>query len=87
MYLVTACLQLGATLGHALMIGFTYRVKYNKVLNPILLFAPLVVIQWVIIRVGVINGYFYPNALQDENGVILGFFTSFSYINIFGMVP
>ena len=86
-YLTTICLQLAVTIGQAIMIGFTYRIKYNKLLNPILIFGPLLLIQWIIIRIGVLSNYFYPNALQDTNGIIVGFFTNFEYVNILGMVP
>lgn len=81
------CLQLAVTLGQAIMIGFTYRIKYNKLLNPIFIFAPLLVAQWVIIRIGVIPEYFYPNALDDRNGTIMGFLTNIEYINILGIIP
>lgn len=80
-------MQAAATIGHAIMIGFTYRVKYNKLLNPIFIFGTLLLVQWVIIRIGVLDGYFAPNALQDSNNIILGFFIDISYINILGIVP
>jgi hypothetical protein len=88
-YLLTAVLQLAAVLGICLMIGLTYRIKYNKVLNPIIIFGPLLIAQWIVLRIGVIQGYFYPNLLQDSasGNIIRGYFTSGQYINVFGIVP
>lgn len=71
------------------MIGLTYRIKYNKILNPIIIFGPLLIAQWIVLRIGVIQGYFYPNLLQDSasGNIIRGYFTSGQYINVFGIVP
>ena len=80
-------MQAAATIGHAIMIGFTYRVKYNKLLNPIFIFGTLLLVQWIIIRIGVLDGYFAPNAIQDSNNIILGFFIDISYVNILGIIP
>lgn len=70
----------------ALMIGYTHRVKYNKLINPIMLFGPLIATQWVIMRVGPINGYFYPNIIQDGQ-IIRGYFASLDYLNVLGIIP
>lgn len=86
-YISAFAAQLAITIGHAIMIGFTSQIKYNKLLNPILIFGSLLVTQWIIIRIGVITDYFYPNALQDTNGTILGFITKIEYINILGIIP
>ena len=69
------------------MIGCTSGVKYNKLINPIIIFGPLLVAQWIVIRIGVINDYFAPNALHDNDNIILSYFQNGSYIGIFGIVP
>lgn len=40
-------------------------------------------------RVGVIDGYFYPNAIQDaaHGSIIKSYFSSGKYVNIFGIIP
>lgn len=82
-------LQLGIVLIHCFFIGFTYRISYNKVLNPIAIFGPFLIAQWVVLRIGVIDGYFYPNALQDAShgNIIFNYFFNAKYINIFGIIP
>jgi hypothetical protein len=71
--------------------GCNSNVKYNKLLNPIVLFGPLLLIQWIILRVGVMDGYFTPNALHDTDSTILGYFTTgdaaVNYVNILGIIP
>ena len=79
-------LQVVVLFGHAIMIGCTSRVTYNKLINPIMLFGPLLAVQWIIMRVGPINNHFYPNILQDRV-IIRGYFTELDYINILGTVP
>lgn len=86
-YVVTIALQFGAVLGSAIMIGCTKGVKYNKLVNPIIIFGPMLVAQWIIIRIGVLNGYFAPNALNDDSNIILNYFLTGGYIGIFGTVP
>ena len=85
-YITTFCLQIVVVLAHIIMIGCTKKVKYNKIINPILLFCPLIITQWVIMRVGPVDGYFYPNMLQDGS-VIRGYFTNFNYVNVLGIIP
>lgn len=64
--MTTFALQVAVVILHAMMIGFTHRVKYNKIVNPYILFIPLLIVQWVVLRVGVINTYFSPNALDGR---------------------
>lgn len=82
-------LQLGVVLIHCIFIGLTYRISYNKLLNPIVIFVPFLIVQWIILRVGVLTGYFYPNALQDATygNIIKNYFYNAKYINIFGIIP
>ena len=68
-------IQLVIVLLQAIMIGFTHKVKYNKLVNPILIFVPLLIAQWVILRVGVADGYYYPSMLQDGEE-IRGYFAA-----------
>lgn len=70
-----------------IMLVLTKKIKYNKLLNPIVIFGPLLIVLWVICRIGVVTGYFFPSALQDQNGIILKYFTSGDYIGILGTVP
>lgn len=51
--------------------------------------APFLIVQYIIIRIGVLAGYFYPNALQDATygNIIQQYFSNIKYINIFGIVP
>lgn len=71
------------------MIGCTYRIKYNKIINPIIFFGPFVIIQYIIHRIGGLNGYFYPNALQDAShgGIIKNYFLTGQYVGVFGIIP
>ncbi len=87
--MTTIALQLGIVLIHCFFIGFTYRISYNKILNPIVIFGPFLIVQWIVQRIGVIDGYFYPSALQDvsHNNIILNYFINGKYINIFGIIP
>ena len=64
----------------------TKKVKYNKLLNPIIIFGSLLIVLVVICRVGVVNGYFYPSALQ-ESQIINDYFTKGDYIGILGTIP
>ena len=83
-------LQYASVLGFCVFIGFTYKIKYNKLLNPISIFGPMLILQWIILRIGVIDGYFYPSALQDSthgNNAIKNYFLNGNYINIFGIIP
>jgi hypothetical protein len=50
------------------------KIKYNKLINPIVIFGPFVIVQWIVFRIGAINGYFYPNAIQ-QGSVILAYLT------------
>ena len=70
------------------MIGCGKSVKYNKIVNPIIFFAPLLLAQWIIIRIGVLDNYFTPNALQDDDSIILNYFSSAAnYIGVLGIIP
>ena len=69
------------------MIGCSKGIKYSKIVNPIIFFGAFLVTQWVILRIGVISGYFGPNALNDTNNIILNYFLTGKYIGIFGIVP
>ena len=86
-YVTTVSLQFAVILFSAIMIGCSKGIKYSKVVNPIVFFGQLLVTQWVILRVGVASGYFAPNALSDPNNIIVSYFTSGSYIGIFGTIP
>ena len=70
------------------MIACGKNVKYNKIINPIIFFAPLLLAQWIIIRIGVLNEYFAPNALNDNDNIILNYFSSAAnYIGVLGTIP
>lgn len=80
---------MGVVLIQSIMIGATHLVKYNKLVNPIVIFGPMLIVQYIIMRIGVVNGYFYPNALQDSlhGAIIKGYFLTGKYVNIFGIIP
>ena len=88
-YTTTVSLQLAVVVIHCLLINFTHKIKYNKLVNPIVMLAPFLIVQYIIIRIGVLAGYFYPNALQDATygNIIQQYFSNIKYINIFGIVP
>ena len=86
-YVTTISLQFAVILFSAIMIGCSKGIKYSKLVNPIVFFGPLLVTQWVVLRVGVISGHFGPNALSDPNNIILNYFTNGTYIGIFGIIP
>ena len=83
---MTLTLQFIILLMECFMIGFTAKIKYNKLLNPIVIFGPIIAIGWLVLRIGVINGYFYPNLLKDGEA-IRNYFTDFCYINFLGTIP
>lgn len=85
-YLTTVSLQLGIVLIQSMFIRLTLKIKYNKLLNPIVIFAPFVIVQWIICRIGAINEYFYPNLLQ-QGSIILNYFIKGEYINVLGFIP
>ena len=84
--MTTFILQLVTALGHMVMIWNTSSVKYNRLLNPIIIFGPFLVTQWICLRIGVLDGYFVPNGLQD-NDILKGYFVNLKYINMLGIVP
>ena len=86
-YVTTICLQYVGLLASALMISCSRGIKYNKIINPILLLGPFLIVQWLIIRIGVVEGYFAPNALYDSNSIILNYFLKGQYVGILGVVP
>ena len=87
-YLTTICLQFGAVIFSAIMIGCSKNIKYNKIVNPIIFFAPLFLAQLIIIRIGVLNDYFAPNALHDTDSIILNYFSSAAnYVGVLGTIP
>ena len=69
-----------------IMIGRTDKVRYTRLFNPVLLFLPLLLGYFMLVRVGVITTYFYPSIMKDIT-VLGSFFTSISYINILGIIP
>lgn len=79
-------LQILITLVQGIMIWRTHQISYNKLINPIILICPFLIVQWIIIRIGVVNDYFKPNGLQN-NEVIKNYFINGSYINFLGTVP
>lgn len=88
-YTTTAALQLAIVVIHCVLINYTHKIKYNKLVNPIVLLGPALIVQYIIIRIGALSGYFYPNALQDSTygDIIKNYFYNIKYINIFGIVP
>ena len=76
-----------------IMIVRTDKIRYTRIFNPILLILPLIIIYFVIVRIGVIQTYFYPRyfslypSLIKNINVYGKFFTKGSYINILGIIP
>lgn len=56
-----------------------------------MLFVPFLIVQYLIFRIGVIDGYFYPNAIQDAKtgNIIKSYFMggSSAYVNVLGIIP
>lgn len=84
--MTTFIFQLAVVLAQWFMIYLSHHVTYNKLVNPIIIFCPFLITQWIVVRIGPLNGYFMPNALQDGS-VIKSYFTSAQYINFLGTVP
>lgn len=84
--MTTFLFQLVVLFGHLIMIWQTHRVTYNKLINPIILFCPFLITEWVNLRVGLIKGYFLPNGVQD-NYILRDYFINLSYINMIGIIP
>ena len=68
------------------MLYKTKKIKYNKLLNPIVVFGPFLLTAWILFRIGVVTSLFYPSAMT-ESSTILGYFTSGSYMGIIGTIP
>lgn len=84
--MTTYILQLAVVVVHWIALWRTHLVPYNKLVNPIIIFCPLLVTQWIVLRIGVVTGFFVPNALQG-NQVIKGYFTDLKYTEMLGIVP
>ena len=84
--MTTFILQIVVTFAHWIMILKTHQVPYNKLINPIILFCPFLIVQWIIIRIGVVNNYFLPNGLQN-NEVLKNYFINLNYVNFIGTIP
>lgn len=64
-YIVVGALQLAFIIIFAFMIGMSHDIKYNKICNPIVVFGSLLIAYYLCCRIGVVNSYYYPNAVQD----------------------
>ena len=84
--MTTFLFQLIVMFGQLIMIWKTHLISYNKLVNPIILFCPFLITEWVNLRIGLIKGYFLPNGVQD-NYVLRDYFLNLSYINMIGIVP
>ena len=84
--MTTFILQIVVVLAQWIMIWRSHQVSYNKLINPFVLFAPFLITQWIIIRIGVLDNYFAPNAIHD-NTIIKNYFINGQYINILGTIP
>lgn len=84
--MTTFILQLALVLAQWGMIWQSHHVTYNKLINPIIIFCPFLITQWIVIRIGPLTGYFMPNALQNGD-IIKTYFTNAQYVNFLGTVP
>lgn len=55
-------------------------------MNPIIVFCPFLITQWINLRIGVLDDYFVPNGLQS-NEVLKNYFLNLKYIDILGTAP
>lgn len=69
-----------------IMLWKTDTIRYTRIFNPILLILPLLMTYSLIVRVGVIEQYFYPSLMKNIS-VYETFFKNISYINIIGIIP
>lgn len=84
--MTTFLLQLLILVLHFIMIWKTSQIPYNKLINPIIIFCPFLITQWINLRIGLIRGYFLPNGYQD-NYVLRDYFVNLEYVNMLGTVP
>jgi hypothetical protein len=45
---------------HFIVVYNTMKIKYSKIINPIIFATPFMLIYWVVVRIGVFTTYFYP---------------------------
>lgn len=77
------------------MVYNTQKIKYTKLINPIIIFSPFIIAYFLIVRIGVIQVHFYPkyfliiflSAFNDPQKIISSYFTSGDYIGILGIIP
>ncbi len=89
-YLVVFLLQFVLLISYLIMIGKNQKLslKYNAIINPIVIFSIILGILWLIIRFGVILGdYYYPTAVNDYDGVVLGMWAERNWVAFFGVLP
>lgn len=88
-YMVAVILAFVFSIIFLLVLIFTKKITYNKLLNPITVVTPFLIVSYVICRIGVVTGYFTPNALNDTNNTILNYFIGDpgDYLGVLGTVP
>lgn len=87
--MVSVLLAFVLTILFLLVLIFTRKITYNKLLNPIVIVSPFLIVSYVICRIGVIDGYFTPNALNDTNNTILNYFIGNpgDFLGVLGTIP
>jgi len=62
------------------------RIKYTKIVNPLVFLLPFYLALTIMARVGVYTPV-TPSALNDTNNTIRGYFSTGNYVGILGIIP
>ena len=80
-YLIIICVCFFFMLLSFIQINIYHRIRYSMLVNPILIFTPLYLVMFIMMRIGVYT-YFVPSFLSNDSGII-----GSSYMNIVGYIP